>query len=122
MGRRRLKILLLGLKLLNTNAEQFLKQQQLKNEVDNTLLDNKLDLYTSQAISDHSLSHLDRLARESNDAKRKLQESAHFNCGCSTVFYLFVNLEFELLLFFTNYIFMRTLYFGLKTIFLNFYF
>ena len=84
---RRLKILLVGLKLLNSgftvvSGEPFFKQN---NDVENTLMDNKLALYTSQAISDHSLSHLDRLARESNDAKRKLQESAHFNCGRSTI-------------------------------------
>lgn len=71
MGVRRLKILLLGLKLLNasifTNKNSNNKKQHLKNSVDATLLDNKLDLYTSQAISDHSLSHLDRLARQSNE-------------------------------------------------------
>jgi len=91
MGVQRLKILLLGLKLINSVESQsssfFKKSKNTKNSdnVDKTLLDNKLDLYTSQAISDHSLSHLDRLARESNDAKRKLQETAHFNCGCSTI-------------------------------------
>ena len=94
MGVQRLKILLLGLKLINSVESQFFfkksknsNNDKFKNDdVDKTLLDNKLDLYTSQAISDHSLSHLDRLARESNDAKKKLQESAHFNCGCSTIF------------------------------------
>ena len=85
MGVQRLKILLLALKLINSVESQFFfkKSKNSNNDesknVDKTLLDNKLDLYTSQAISDHSLSHLDRLARESNDAKKKLQESAHFN-------------------------------------------